>query len=963
MDRKAGLLKNRNKGKIVMRTAIGSKLVLITLLPMLASSIASADYYKTPPLFVPAPIGNADEKQAAGAENILENIGPIGLGINFVKPGMTMKILSVQKGSPAEATGKLKPGQLISSVNGIVFQDSDPRILLANIITEAEATDGIIKLKVEGAGDVVVNIPVLGRYSTTWPLNCPKSGKIVRNFADFIAKKETPGWGDALFMLSTGEAKDLEAVKRWMKNAKAIGNTQWARGYAGIGFCEYYLRTGDKSVLPAIEKTAAELRNNMANGAWGGRGYPAGFTYSTGSGHLHAAGVHCLTFLLLAKQCGVKVDDYALNASLTHFFRFAGRGNVGYGNNVPEGGFRDNGKTGGFAMGMAAAALLTPDGEKSIYARARDNSAMKSFYATSWFMAGHTGGGIGEIWHNMAMGLVMDKKPAQYRSFINERRWSHELSRRFDGSIGITGVNSRYDEAAGQHSWGAYYAMVYTIPRKQLRLFGAPKTEWCQDYQLPDRPWGNKADDTFQSNDPVEYESGKVYDLSKELIPTHNSLPVFNRLGAKDASEELLLQYLHHPEYGLRDHAVSRMRESGRLNLIVPLMKSKDARAREAGVIAIAGPFKNTPLPAAQITPEMFDLLEKMINDPNEAWSVLYLALEAFSEAPAERIERNYTRLLELLKHEEWWISLRALRLIIPVFASEAHYKEAIPLVAEAYGKFRVNAGVQTARLISPEFAKASPEIKQYAYPYFEKIFTNLAKDITDANTGAPLPGAALVTRSKLVEVLAQLPGGMVLAKHSPKITRKYAISREEKDLYIPDGKFIKNEQLMGNWYYLNPNYGAEITLTRKGLDYLDRMFREKRQNAMKFTGKNKDKKMPKRDRLILLDNGRIQRDGKTMNGHEFWSDNILYNIFTSEALEMQIVKFGGKDYLAIEKGGYPEPEEEGKGLPPETHRGYDLYTREQEPPQLKETTPEKQTAPKKKPAQDKKPVPEKKAK
>jgi hypothetical protein len=32
-----------------------------------------------------------------------------------------------------------------------------------------------------------VKIPVLGAYSKTWPLDCPKSDKIVRNLADYIA--------------------------------------------------------------------------------------------------------------------------------------------------------------------------------------------------------------------------------------------------------------------------------------------------------------------------------------------------------------------------------------------------------------------------------------------------------------------------------------------------------------------------------------------------------------------------------------------------------------------------------------------------------------------------------------------------------------------------------------------------------------------------------------------------------
>ena len=39
-----------------------------------------------------------------------------------------------------------------------------------------------------------------------------------------------------------------------------------------------------------------------------------------------------------------------------------GHGNVAYGNTLPEGGFRDNGKTSGLAMALAAAAMIDPAG-------------------------------------------------------------------------------------------------------------------------------------------------------------------------------------------------------------------------------------------------------------------------------------------------------------------------------------------------------------------------------------------------------------------------------------------------------------------------------------------------------------------------------------------------------------------------------------------------------------------------
>ncbi len=335
----------------------------------------------TTPLFNPFP--NVTDKKPW----LVRNLGPVGIGINLVRPGMTMEVSNVEKGSPAEATNKLKKGQIIESINGKVLKAVDPRIILGDIITEAEATDGKVVLKIKDEGDVLVNIPVMGAYSKTWPVNCPKSDKIVRNLADLLAKDAEPKWGSVIFLLSTGEEKDLEVVRRWMKGIKTIGGLNWHKGYMGPGLCEYYLRTGDQSVLPVIKQMTEELKVHMYSGGWSGRGAPAAFTYSTGSGQLHAAGVHCMTFLLMSRMCGVEVDEYMFNEAFSQFYRFAGHGNVAYGNGLPEGGFRDNGKTSGLALGMEAAAQLSSEGESSVYAKARDNSANKAFYATNWFHA------------------------------------------------------------------------------------------------------------------------------------------------------------------------------------------------------------------------------------------------------------------------------------------------------------------------------------------------------------------------------------------------------------------------------------------------------------------------------------------------------------------------------------------------------------------------------------------------
>jgi hypothetical protein len=323
----------------------------ITTLMMLAgvalpASAADLDltgtskYYKVHPQFHPYP-------EETTAVQSIDRFGPVGVGIHLLQPAFQMQVKNVEPGSPAEATGKLKKDQIIDSINGRVLKDMDPRQILGDIIAKAEASDGVVKLVVrENATanpvEVVVNIPVLGAYGKTWPLNDAKSDKIVRNLAEFVTKNGTGGMGlGALYLLSTGDEKDLEVVRGWMrktaadnKDKKELDVYPWGAGYGGPALCEYYLRTGDDSIRHTIKLYADCMKKSQFNGAWGHKG--VGSCSYSASGHMNAAGVHVLTFLMLAKECGVDVDEVTLQSALKYFYKFAGHGNVAYGDSLPE---------------------------------------------------------------------------------------------------------------------------------------------------------------------------------------------------------------------------------------------------------------------------------------------------------------------------------------------------------------------------------------------------------------------------------------------------------------------------------------------------------------------------------------------------------------------------------------------------------------------------------------------------
>jgi hypothetical protein len=689
------------------------------------SSKFESAYYKDFPLFSTYP-------KESDARTPIEHFGPVGIGINLLLPPFQMQVSRVDKASPAEATGRIKVGQMIESINGEKLKDIDPRIQLGAIITKAEATDGVIKFMLKETADaktaeeVIVKIPVLGAYSKTWPLNCPKSDKIVRGQAEFLARTGSNGMGlGQLFLLSTGEEKDLEVVRGWVqaevakqKNARQIDSIPWHSGYGGIGLCEYYLRTGDAAVIPLIEKHADYLKRNMYNGGWNQRG---GVNYSYG--HLNAASIPAAAFLLLAKECGAQVDEYTLQESFKHFYRMAGHGNVAYGNNMPDRGFVDNGKVGKMAFFMAAAASLTPEGEKSVYAKARDISAVRSFYSTSWMFHGHTGGGIGEIWRGASMGLMADKKPLKFREFMDNRQWFYELSRHYDGSMGIVGNyhgGGGYDDP---NSWGIGITLAYTIPRKTLRITGAPASKFAKPYQLPKRPWGTEADEAFFSMTPAPDKNGKVQDWDSERLATDASWPILRKVNDPNATDETLLMYARHPDQGVREMAAQMIGQRAKGPFILELLKDKDPRARQAGLMAVSSP--------ALLTDEVAALLIGMINDPNESWWVVIHALNRLGMAKPELLVPHVDRLCHWAQHEEWWLQNAALTALTGLATDERFYQKLLPLVGKVATTNRVADIMGPVRAITAKLNGAKPKVQALGAKVLGLAYTDFPKKLS----------------------------------------------------------------------------------------------------------------------------------------------------------------------------------------------------------------------------------------
>jgi hypothetical protein len=651
-----------------------------------ADEAKPADYYTTDDL-------KYQTRPNPAGERFFGVIGTTGLKAR-VYPGVVLKVEEMMPASPCE--GKFAKQEILTGINGIDLKGLDPFVAMGNALTKAEATDGKMVFDVTSAAGKTqrketVTIPVLGAYSKTWPLDCPKSKRIIDEAAAFYSNPEKfnqggiPGALSCLFLLSTGDDQYLPRVKAYFdafpKDVKAIGDSTWDNGYNGIACGEYYLRTGDKSVLPIMQYFCDDAKARQKFGCgwthWSNGvnpGYVAG-------GLVHAAGVQLLTTLLLGKECGVNVDEQTLLGALRHFYRFVGHGTVPYGDHRGEGGLGSNGKDGMLAAAMQIAAGAS--GDTTIYKKASQYLALSTIESYQSMICGHGDEGRGDgIWRGITTSYLMKEKPALFRQSMDRLTWWHDLSREPGGSIGIATLDF-YGSAVGSSGPGMGFS--YTAPLRTLRITGAPRTKFSQKFTLPEYLWGTKADLAFLS-----IEHNPKYLTYGPEDPAH--VPYYALGGQyhqpekdlKTLPREVFLKNIYQRNDMIRTQAGKALRATDAFDDLEKLLQDPDPRARRAALDGMIdynywfGIGDNT-IPTDKFTPAMVKSITKMLSDSKEAWWVVDGALLALKFAPAKDIQQNYKLIEPWTKHSDWWLREAAFMALSGLQKDDALYVKILP--------------------------------------------------------------------------------------------------------------------------------------------------------------------------------------------------------------------------------------------------------------------------------------------
>lgn len=458
-------------------------------------------------------------------------------------------ITLVEKNTPAD--GILQVGDVITGVNGKTF-DRDARKVLAEAINEAEKEENKGKLSLTvyrpstklktGKGEtkeVIITLPVMGTFSPTSPFDCPKTEKIIDNAvsymkanADKLLKYSDQGWINyinGLGLLATGRDDVMPLVKKLAHDSmlkegeklsveKHIRMMCWWWSYKTLFLCEYYLRTGDKAVLPTIEEHATKIAMGQSGaGTWGhtfaarsNTGYYHG--HLGGYGAINQQGLTLMIVLPLAVKCGVKNKEVmdAIERGNKFFSYFIGKGTIPYGDHGPNIWYDDNGKSGSAAIFFDL--MGNRKGTKFF-------SEMILGSAPSGREQGHTGHFWSHLWGGVGALRGGDKC---LQEFMKEMNYIFTLERQSDGRFAFQrNIGENGESGKRKDKWDCTGARLLQLcaPRRLLYITGkeTPRETHLTSERIQEIFKAGKLDVSKQARAKLTQE--EIFDLLKDPLP------------------------------------------------------------------------------------------------------------------------------------------------------------------------------------------------------------------------------------------------------------------------------------------------------------------------------------------------------------------------------------------------------------------------------------------------------------
>jgi len=640
------------------------------------------------------------------------NLGPTGargwIHAHQVDTSRSRQILVTAVAGNSPASKVLKKGDVILGTFGKPFT-SDARTAFGTAISAAEEESGelpVIRWRDGNTQEVVIHLPVLGKYSATAPYDCPKSKAIFERGCAALAKqmRSSNKRGNpiirslnALALLASEKEEYMDLVKeeaKWAANYKITelkGFQSWYYGYANLLLTEYFLATGDQSVVPGMKRMTLEIANGQSLvGTWGHTFARKSDRILMGYGAMNAPALSLTMSLVLAKEAGVSdpAIDRAIEKSHLILSFYSGKGAIPYGDHEPwVETHDDNGKC------SAAAVMFDLMGDK-------EHTGFFSRMATASHNAerdgGHTGNYLNMLW---ALPGVSRLGPQATGAWMGEFSWYMDLARRHDGSYlyqGNPGRTKKDNSFAGWDSSGAYL-LAYALPLKSLRLTG--KEPSC----IPAADESEAAMVVAAGKDWSRRDGikrYKRYDTETLMAGLGSWSPTLRLRCAKELASrkaEIIPQLITMLESGEAEEklgACAALRKSGeRASSAAPALR-KALRSDDLWLRIQAAEALTSIGPAGrEAIPEMLTLASRPTKDDPRGMTQRYLAFSLFQKPMAGRGTGLISRSLDGIDRDDLQVAVEAIlqnqdgraRGTVTSIFNNLSYEEIQPLLPAIY--------------------------------------------------------------------------------------------------------------------------------------------------------------------------------------------------------------------------------------------------------------------------------------
>lgn len=449
------------------------------------------------------------------------NLGITGIRAELVADDpKALVVRHVFKGTPG--SGKVKAGDAIIGAGGkafanphrngygmTVFGADGPVAEMADALESCQSGTGNLSLTLRRDGKTMEVELKLGKtygsYSPTFPENCPKSDRILKELLEYILENqaENGSFGNpvhntfsSLALMGSGEKRHLREVERNLRFiCQSIDNSvenrkdglmNWTYMGAAITLSEYYLITKKAWVLPELRKIHALIESSQymdmsqinprskeshpdsypksPESSHGGWGHNPGFEGYGPIAMITAQGA--LSYALM-QRCGIPVDRKRLEAAYAFLERgTAPNGYLWYGDSLGGGpdDWADMGRTG--ASGIAN--FLNPSPNDSTRKQARIHSDVIGKHPQS-FPDTHGSPIMGMAY----AALSANTNPANFRKLMDANRWWFTMAQCDDETFYYqpNRDNAGYGSDARMTA-SCVVAFIYAIPKRNLVITG-----------------------------------------------------------------------------------------------------------------------------------------------------------------------------------------------------------------------------------------------------------------------------------------------------------------------------------------------------------------------------------------------------------------------------------------------------------------------------------------------------------